>query len=166
MKIRFAIIVSAIVIYCSGRPWGFAIETGEIAPPLELSRLDDNRVIRLADLRGKIVYLDFWATWCPSCRVALPWLDELQAGFPKDNFEIIAISVDKNPQKALDYVKREELKNLTILKDPSALSAKKYKLQSFPFSILLDKDGKIVKTFKGFQASHKQELIVALEKLL
>lgn len=165
MTFRVTIILSAFLM-CGMSARSFAIETGEVAPPLELNRLESSEIVRLSDLRGKIVYLDFWATWCPSCRISLPWLNDLQSRFSKSNFEIIAISVDKNPQKVSEYISKEQLNNLTILQDPTASSARTYKLQSFPFSVLLNKEGQIIQTFKGFQASHKEQLTAALEKLL
>ena len=73
-----------------------ALSEGDIAPSFSLPVLGELQTVSLSDLRGKVVYLDFWASWCGPCRISLPQMVELQAELGSDQFEVIAINLDED----------------------------------------------------------------------
>ena len=83
-----------------------AVGVGELAPTFNAKDLDGTGTLSLASFRGKVVYLDFWASWCTPCASALPALDALRKEFPAADFQVLAINVDKDPAKARRFLAR------------------------------------------------------------
>jgi thiol-disulfide isomerase/thioredoxin len=86
-----------------------AADEGEPAPTFSASKLGGNGNISLASYRGKVVYLDFWASWCAPCQAALPALEELRKEFPADQFQVVAVNVDTDPEKALRLLAKHKI---------------------------------------------------------
>ena len=101
-----------------------------------------NRQLNLKDYRGKLILLNFWATWCAPCKEEMPSLDLLQAHKDLNNLKIIPINIGKdNFEKALKFFEELEIKNLEIYFDPPTTLAKNFNLRGIPTSILFNKDG-------------------------
>ena len=109
----------------------------------ELTFLDvDNNQINLENYRGKLVLLNFWATWCAPCREEMPSLNRLQKNKDLDNLKIFPINIGKdNSEKALNFFENLDIKNLKIYFDSPTTLAKKLQLRGIPTSILINKDG-------------------------
>ena len=122
----------------------FALETDDQAPDFSLPRLLGGATLTLADLRGKVVYLDFWASWCGPCRKSLPLYEEIKSGFPASRFQIIAVNLDENREDALHFLKSHPV-SYVILYDPEGTTASQLQIRVMPSSFLLDKNGAIVK---------------------
>src|SRR5690349_9791346 len=101
------------------------VESGSSAPTFEGPTLKDSGKLRLEDFRGKVVYLDFWASWCGPCRVSLPMLEELRREYQAKGFEVIAVNVDENPQDALDFLKKYPV-TYPVVRDPQQAIARLY----------------------------------------
>src|SRR4029453_4943334 len=71
-----------------------AVEVGQVAPALTVPSIDARQMISLSDYRGKVVYLDFWSSWCTPCRRAMPELSSLRDQLSRDDFEVVAVNVD------------------------------------------------------------------------
>jgi thiol-disulfide isomerase/thioredoxin len=103
---------------------------------------------KLTDYKGKLVYVDVWATWCGPCKAQIPALKELEKQFHGQPIEFLSISVDKpkDKQKWMDFVKENELKGVQLMADKAFDSdvAKAYGINAIPRFMLFDKDGKIV----------------------
>lgn len=102
----------------------------------------------LQDLQGKVVYVDFWASWCKPCRKSFPWMNNMQAKYP-DNLQVIAINLDAEPELAAAFLDKVPA-NMPIVYDPQGNIAKAYKLLGMPSSYLIDKKGNIRFSHKGF----------------
>ena len=105
--------------------------------------LDSNKnIIRLADYRGNLVLLNFWATWCAPCKEEMPSLDNLKINPYLDNIEIFPINIGKdNLKKSLKFFDDLEIKNLKVYFDNPNTLAKKIGLRGVPTSILINKKG-------------------------
>lgn len=103
----------------------------------------------LSNYKGKIVYLDFWASWCIPCRKSFPWMNKIQEQYEDQEFKIVTINLDKEKDLALDFLKSYPA-NFEIFYDPKGIIAKKYAIKGMPSSILFDKKGKIVSVHTGF----------------
>ena len=96
-----------------------AVEIGESAPAFKLETLGGAATRALTDYHGKIVLLDFWASWCGPCRKSLPSYNQMYAELGDQNFEIIAINIDEDPTDGLLFLERYAVDYL-VLKDPGA----------------------------------------------
>lgn len=141
-----------------------ALRAEPLAPNFELKALGDTRIHALKDYRGKVIYLDFWASWCGPCRQSLPALSKLQSELGKQDFEVIAINLDANPEDGLAFLKQYPV-TYTVLSDPVGQSSRLYDLVGLPTSVLIDKHGVLVSSFQGFHPSHLVKLRKAVEIL-
>ena len=109
----------------------------------DLSFLDsDKKQVNLDDYRGKLVLLNFWASWCAPCKEEMPSLDSLQSNKNLNNLQIFPINVGQdNEKKAKDFFEELDIKTLNIYFDTTITLAKKFQLRGIPTSILINKDG-------------------------
>jgi len=99
--------------------------------------------VNLVDYKGKLVILNFWATWCAPCREEMPSLDSLQAKNDLDNLKIFPINIgQENLEKSESFFKDLNIKNLEIYFDPPITLAKKFSLRGVPTTIFFNKEGK------------------------
>ena len=142
-------------------------EVGEKAPEIELK--DNNgKKVKLSDLQGKVVLIDFWASWCGPCRRENPNVVEAFSKYHKSKFtnakgfEVFSVSLDKNEQAWLEAIKKDNLTWDSHGWDKSGEFAKQYKITSIPMAFLIDGEGKIVA--KG-QDLRGMGLHIEIEKL-
>ena len=109
----------------------------------DLSFLDaDKKQVNLDDYRGKLVLLNFWASWCAPCKEEMPSLDSLQSNKNLNNLQIFPINVGQdNKKKAKDFFEELDIKTLNIYFDSTITLAKKFQLRGIPTTILISKDG-------------------------
>lgn len=127
-----------------------ALSEGEAAPSFSLPILGKLQKVSLSELRGKIVYLDFWASWCGPCRISLPQIVVLQEELGSDQFEVIAVNLDEDQEKGSRFLKRFPV-NYTVLSDPTGQVAEVYQLPGMPSSFVIDRAGIITLTHTGFK---------------
>ena len=143
----------------------FAVSEGEIAPEFTLPTLGNGPERSLADSHGKVRYLDFWASWCAPCRVSIPAMVDLQAELGGQDFEILAISVDKQPEDALRFLERYPV-NYANLSDPEGAVAAAYSLPGMPTSFVIDRDGRITLMHAGFRRGDMEAIRTHIVRLL
>ena len=130
-----------------------AAQPGDAAPALKLPQLDGKTEIRLADYAGKIVYVDFWASWCAPCRQSLPLYETLKKRLPVDHFQILAVNLDEKRKDAENFLKHHPV-SYTVLFDPAGNSARDWSVLAMPSSYLVDSHGRLAYIYIGFEASH------------
>ena len=109
----------------------------------DLSFLDvDKKQVNLDNYQGKLVLLNFWASWCAPCKEEMPSLDSLQSNKNLNNLQIFPINVGQdNEKKAKDFFEELDIKTLNIYFDTTITLAKKFQLRGIPTTILISKDG-------------------------
>jgi len=119
------------------------------APRWKLPSLNGPRV-ELADYKGKVLLLNFWATWCGPCRTEMPWFSEFATKYKADGLEVVGISVDEKGWKVIKPFVADPAHgiNYTILWDTMDLTVM-YKLATMPKTVLIDRDGKVAAIHNG-----------------
>ena len=131
----------------------------------EINLPGNNGNVQLEKLRGKVVYLDFWASWCLPCKKSFPWMNKMQQHYADQGFEIVAINLDKERKLADEFLAEVDV-NFTIAYDESGQSASQYKLKGMPSSYLIGRDGKVYASHIGFKDKDKEQLEQAIKNLL
>jgi cytochrome c biogenesis protein CcmG, thiol:disulfide interchange protein DsbE len=104
----------------------------------------------LAGLRGRVVYLDFWASWCGPCRQSFPWMETMKSTYEVHGLEIVAINLDKNRADADKFLKQFH-PTFDVRFDPRGELAELYEVQGMPSSVLIDRHGVVRFTHVGFR---------------
>jgi cytochrome c biogenesis protein CcmG/thiol:disulfide interchange protein DsbE len=139
------------------------ISFADSAPQFKLP--GQNGIVDLSAMRGHVVYLDFWASWCSPCRKSFPWMNEMYNKYRADGFKIVAVNLDKD-RDAIDSFLASNPTDFTIAFDPDGRVAKTYKLVGMPSSYLIDKSGKLQVSHIGFREKDKEELESKIKNLL
>jgi peroxiredoxin len=121
---------------------------GSPAPDFSLPRLDGGAALSLAELRGRVVLVNFWATWCQPCEAEMPALERLYRSLSGSPFELVAISVDEDAEAVKRFRDRLGL-SFPILLDPERRVAERYQTFRFPETLLLDAEGRVVERYVG-----------------
>jgi len=124
------------------------LERGAPAPGFSLPSLSGGPQVSLADLRGRVVLVNFWATWCKPCEDEMPAMERLYRQLHGEGFDLLAISVDKEPQDVELFRQRLGI-SFPILLDPEEGAARAYQTTGFPESILVDRQGRVVERYVG-----------------
>lgn len=141
------------------------ISAAEKAPNFVGLDINDEQPLHLADYRGKVVFVDFWASWCLPCLLSLPAYDVMRAEIGTSDFEIIAVNVDEDPEDGLLFLQDHPV-SYPVLKDPVGDIGKPYKVRSLPVSFLLDRDGNIVESYRGFSLGDEEKIKADIEALI
>ena len=125
------------------------------APTFTLPGID--APVTLTTLRGKVVYVDFWASWCAPCRRSFPWMDALQQRHADQGLEIIAINLDADREEADAFLDRTR-PGFAIAWDPAGKIADAYGVMGMPSSYLIDRQGDLVYRHIGFRQRDQQAI--------
>lgn len=134
------------------------------APDFALKDLDGN-VVSLKDLRGKVVFVNFWATWCPPCRLEMPLMEELHKEFGNQDLEILAINYREGPEEIKAFYDQYHLTFATLL-DREETVFDLYRAWSLPTTYLINKRGEIVGRVVGYRDWHSREARALFQRLL
>jgi cytochrome c biogenesis protein CcmG, thiol:disulfide interchange protein DsbE len=114
---------------------------------------------------GKVVLVDFWASWCEPCRHSFPWMNEMQKKYAHDRLVIVAVNVD-NDRAAAERFLDENPTELEIRYDDDRLLARRFEVVAMPSSFLLDENGEVVERHLGFKVLKQDEYEAAIKAAL
>jgi thiol-disulfide isomerase/thioredoxin len=143
--------VAMVALFAVGAR-AYALEPGAVAPAFEHPLLSGSGTLSLASLRGKVVLVDFWASWCAPCLVSMPLYAQLREEFGRDQFEIIAISVDESADDARAFLAQRPV-SFPVVHDAAGASAQAYQVRAMPSSYLIRADGTIDAVHLGFDSA-------------
>jgi thiol-disulfide isomerase/thioredoxin len=136
---------------------------GQAAPQFQLDLLDGPR-FKLADRKGRVVVLDFWATWCGPCLQSMPQVDDVARGFAEQGVELVAVNMEEQPEAIKSMLERHKLK-LVVALDRDGAVAGKYAVTAIPQTVVIDRDGKVARLFVGGGKGTVEGLKKALQEL-
>lgn len=142
-----------------------AIGEGDPAPAFSARTLVGNKTLSLADFRGKVVYLDFWASWCAPCAISLPVLDSFRHEFGPDKFQVLAVNVDSDLSKARHFLSMRPVGYPSVA-DPDGKLPTRFGVETMPTSFLIDRKGVVRRVHVGFKKSDVEELRAEIRKLV
>ncbi len=125
------------------------------------------QVRTLAEFKGSVVLVDFWASWCAPCKASFPALDSLHEDLHGDGLEVVAINVDEDRKDAQAFLEGRS-PSMTVLFDPQGRSPQDYKVEGMPSSFLIDRDGNVRFQHLGFtektKANFRREIAILLRE--
>ena len=149
------------------QPVNAGVQVGESAPALALPLLPgaSTELFTLESLRGKVVYLDFWASWCGPCRISFPILNQLRKELGPKGFEVLAVNVDEVESDANNFLSEVPV-DFLIVRDPTATTPQTFGILGMPTGYLIDKQGTVREIHQGFRKNDGDKLRTAIMVLL
>jgi cytochrome c biogenesis protein CcmG/thiol:disulfide interchange protein DsbE len=150
---RYALLSGTLVLATLASEW-VAAAPPRPAPNVMLQDADGSTV-ELAAYKGKVVIVDFWATWCPPCKTSFPALDSLYREYQSRGVEVLAVNLDERRRDA-DMFLGDHPHHLTVFFDPQGASPAAFGVKGMPSSFLIDKVGRIRFTHMGYSGDVHQ----------
>jgi cytochrome c biogenesis protein CcmG/thiol:disulfide interchange protein DsbE len=119
----------------------------------------------LSAYNGKVVYLDFWASWCTPCRLSFPWMNEVQSVYGRDGLVVIGVNVDHDRDLAQQFLEATA-PQFKIIYDPNGTVASHFKVKDMPTSVLIGRDGRIHYVHSGFYPGREDSYVADINALL
>lgn len=157
MRKKYKFVIALLFVFAA------QVSAADTAPDFSLPT--SNGYITLKSLKGRVVYVDFWASWCDPCRESFPWMNQMQERYAKQGLSIVAINLDKD-RKLADQFLNEVPVNFKVAFDPEGKVATAYNVLGMPSSYLIDRGGNIHYVHVGFKAFSKADLEARIKSLL
>ncbi len=133
--------------------------------PIEFRLNDlDGRLVKLSDFRGKIVFLNFWTTWCPTCRIEMPSMEKLHQKFKNKDFNMVTINLQESATQVKEFFKAYKL-TFTALLDSTGEIGAAFGIYQIPTTFILDKEGRIIAKAVGPREWDSKDSIALFEHL-
>ncbi len=140
-------------------------EDVRLAPSFTVPNFSGDKAITLDQFQGKVIYVDFWASWCGPCLKSFPYMEELHRKYRSKGLVIIAINMDQNPQDAHDFLQDHPVTFL-VGQNPAGDVAEQYEVMAMPTSYIVDRAGLIQDVHYGFRSRDKENITALIEGLL
>ena len=141
----------------------FAKISSEAAPDFVLKSASGKN-IRLSELKGRVVMLNFWATWCGPCAEEIPHLNKIHESLDPYDFELLGINLDEDQSKAIHLANKLNM-NFPILFDIEKLVSKSFSIDAMPTTIIIDRSGKIRHINRGFKKGYEERYYRQIQAL-
>jgi peroxiredoxin len=148
----------------SNMPAGAAVTPSAGAPDFTLPSLDGPN-LRLQEQRGRVVMINFWATWCGPCRVEMPHLSKLYEKYRGSGFTVLAVNIDEDPHKAASLAKQLGMR-FPVLLDTEKKVSRLYDLSTMPSTVLVDRDGRVRFVHRGYRDGYEDTYDKQIRELL
>ncbi|MEY4764501.1 MAG: hypothetical protein RI907_1174 [Pseudomonadota bacterium] len=150
-------------------PQAHAVAVGEPAPDFQLPSATDGRgpnsSLALRDLRGRVVYLDFWASWCGPCKQSFPWMNALQQRFGAQGLQVVAVNLDEHRDEAQRFLAKVPAQ-FRVAFDGQGDTPRRYAIAGMPTSVLIGPDGRVLFVHAGFRDDDRATLEAAIQRAL
>jgi cytochrome c biogenesis protein CcmG, thiol:disulfide interchange protein DsbE len=141
-----------------------AIDKGQAAPEIHLRDMTGKEV-KLSALKGKVVIVDFWASWCGPCRESMPVLERLSKVYKDKGLVVLGVNIDNDAKSASAFLKEVRV-SFPVVNDSAKTVAKAYAPPTMPSSYVVDQQGRVHAVHAGFKASDGAKLESEVQKLL
>jgi thiol-disulfide isomerase/thioredoxin len=142
-----------------------ATDVGQPAPQFTLPTLQKDQATTLKQYAGKVIYLDFWASWCAPCRTSFPLLNKMHEKLKAKGFEVVAVNLDEDKANAEKFLKEFPI-SFTVLRDAKGEVSDEFVVESMPTSFIIDKQGVVQNIHHGFTSDDIKELEEKVTQLL
>ena len=121
----------------------------------------EGHAVNFADFKGKLVFINNWATWCPPCVAEMPTIEQLKKEMPEDEVAFVMVSYDRNPKKAINWMKNKRM-DLPVY-FPGENFPRQFITDAIPATFVLDREGKILHTYLGMADYSKESFVRQME---
>jgi thiol-disulfide isomerase/thioredoxin len=156
--------VCVLILALTGAKTTWALQAGDAMPAFAQQGLVHGKMLRSDYFRGKVLYVDFWASWCGPCRVSLPAMNGIYQEFKGEGFEVLAVNLDKNPADAKRFLKQHPVGYYVVTDDGSL--PRQFGLKGMPTAYLIDRRGTIRRVHEGFRPGDDERLRKQIRLLL
>lgn len=148
----------------AGSAWAETPAPATPAPALSLKDASGANV-DLAQFKGQVVYLDFWASWCGPCRQSFPWMNDMQAKYGPKGLQVLGVNVDSQSPEAQAFLKDVHA-HFRVVFDPQGKTPAAFGVKGMPTSYLIDRQGRVVMSHMGFNRAGASEVEHAIQQQL
>ena len=142
-----------------------AVNPGESAPACISTNFHNGQVLDIVSYKGKVVYMDFWASWCPPCKLSFPSLNQLHNELKDEGFEVVAINLDEEKSDAEVFLKHNPV-DFSIAYDGEGKCPGAYQVKAMPSSYIIDKQGIVREVHLGFDEDKFKKIRTSILALL
>jgi thiol-disulfide isomerase/thioredoxin len=160
-KLTFLITLLLLVVNQNAH----AVDIGASLPECALEAMDNKQNLTLSQYKGKVLYVDFWASWCGPCAKSFPFLNEMHEQLKDQGLQIVGVNLDENIDDAKAFLAKYPA-SFTVAADVSKQCAKDFAVKAMPSSYLIDRKGIVHHVHLGFKPGEAQEIRLMVEKLL
>lgn len=143
---------------------GHALEAGQPAPEIQLKDLS-GKPVTLSALKGKVVIVDFWASWCGPCRQSMPVLEKLSKTYKEKGLVVLGVNTDNDAKSASKFLAEVPV-SFVVVNDADKRVARAYAPPTMPSSYIIDKQGRVRQVHAGFKAGDAKQLEAEIQQLL
>lgn len=165
--IKHCLCVFALVLFAMNIQAGESDWVGKPAPDFTLRSEgggSSGENIKLSDLKGQVVLLNFWASWCGPCRKEMPLLNDLHNKFKELGVTVLGINVESEKEMAMDFLSKTPV-DFPILLDPTSSVVEAYRVDAMPTTLVIDRDGMIRTHHRGYKDGYEALYEADLETL-
>jgi cytochrome c biogenesis protein CcmG/thiol:disulfide interchange protein DsbE len=145
---RFLPLAALLFVLGAGTVFAAPLDPGAMAPDWKLQNLD-GKTVQLSDFKGKVVVLDFWATWCPPCRAEIPDFIALQNQYKDKGLVVIGVSLDQGGPGVVSSFAKTQGMNYSVVMGTDDVAAQYGDIQAIPTTFVIDRSGKVVAKHEG-----------------
>ena len=154
------VVFTALLIFSVGQ-----ISAKSVTAPDFTLKSREGKNVRLSDLKGQVVLLNFWASWCGPCRQEMPILDDIHNKYKSLGFSVLGVNLDAKSKKAIGYLKDTPV-SFPVLYDPKGITSEQYGVSAMPSTVIIDRNGNVRHLHKGYKSGYEDEYMDQIKKLL